>query len=371
MLNHALTKNNLQIPGEDKKEAEKKKKEEMAALFKPVVQTVPKGVDPKSVVCVYFKQGLCQKGDKCKFSHDLNQERKAEKRSIYDDTRNEQGGMENWDEKELEDVVNQKHGEDNKKKNTTQIVCKYFIEAVENKTYGWFWSCPNGETCMYRHALPPGFTLKSDMKKKDGESDELSLEMLIEKERAALGPNVTKITLESFLAWKKRKIQEKKDERIKQDEKKRTDFKLGFMNGLTGRDIFTFNPDMVSNDDDSAGNDIDYRHREREEGEEGEEGAVEIREVSADFFASQAREVDNTGTVAADDRFSYIKDTLDRQKREAEAAAAAIQEEEEPPGGDQPTTSNGGAAGNIEIDESLFNADEIADELDELDLDEE
>jgi hypothetical protein len=30
--------------------------------------------------------------------------------------------MENWDEQELEDVVNKKHGEDNKRKNTTQIV---------------------------------------------------------------------------------------------------------------------------------------------------------------------------------------------------------------------------------------------------------
>lgn len=37
--------------------------------------------------------------------------------------RDEQGDkMEDWDEKKLEDVVDQKHGEDNKKKNTTQIV---------------------------------------------------------------------------------------------------------------------------------------------------------------------------------------------------------------------------------------------------------
>ena len=165
---------------------------------------------------------------------------------------------------------------------------------------------------MYRHALPPGFTLKSEMKKKDSEEDEVSLEMLIEKERASLGPNVTKITLESFLAWKVRKIKEKKDERIKQDEKKRTDFKLGFMNGLTGRDIFTFNPEMVMNDDE--GEDIDYRHRE-EEGEEGAE-AFEVRELSAEYFASQAREVDNTGTVASDDRFSYIMTSLEQQAEE-------------------------------------------------------
>jgi hypothetical protein len=265
---------------------------------------------------VYFKQGLCQKGDRCKFSHDLNQERKAEKRSIYDDgsSANKEEGMENWDEQKLEDVVNRKHGEDNKKKtNTTSIVCKYFIEAVENKTYGWFWNCPNGEACIYKHALPPGFTLKSDAKKKELEEEEVSLEMLIEKERASLGPNVTKITLESFLAWKVRKIKEKKDERIKQDEKKRTDYKLGFVNGLTGRDLFTFNPDLVANDDEE-GQDIDYRQRE-EEGEEGVEPQA-IRELDAEYFASQAREVDNTGTVATDDRFSYIKSSLEREAEE-------------------------------------------------------
>lgn len=43
-------------------------------------------------------------------------------------------------------------------------VCKFFLEAVEKKQYGWFWSCPNGSTCHYRHALPPGYILKSQMK---------------------------------------------------------------------------------------------------------------------------------------------------------------------------------------------------------------
>ena len=387
------------VEREKKKEEERKKKEELSLLFKPVMQTVGKGVDPKSVVCVYFKQGLCQKGDKCKFSHDLNQERKAEKRSIYADAR-EEGSMAGWDEAQLQEVVNKKHGEDNIKKNQTAIVCKFFIEAVENKTYGWFWACPNGEACIYRHALPPGFTLKSEAAKKTGsEEDEVSLEMLIEKERAALGSNVTKITLDSFLAWKKRKIQEKKDEKIKTEEKKRVDFKLGFMNGLTGRDIFNFNPDMILNDDDEAGNDIDYRRREYDD-EMGEGGQpLEIRELDAEYFASQAREVDDTGTVAADDRFSYIKSAVakqeesDRMRKEtkdklaAEAAAAAAAENGEEEGeeeGEEDEEENeeedkknlkklltNGTASNIEIDESLFNADdldEIRDELEDLDI---
>jgi hypothetical protein len=44
---------------------------------------------------MYFKQGSCSKGAKCKFSHDLAIERKAEKRSLYDDLRENGGDKEN------------------------------------------------------------------------------------------------------------------------------------------------------------------------------------------------------------------------------------------------------------------------------------
>ena len=49
------------------------------------------GVDPKSVVCAFFKQGQCGKGAKCKFSHDLNVSRKGEKRNLYEDVRGDEG----------------------------------------------------------------------------------------------------------------------------------------------------------------------------------------------------------------------------------------------------------------------------------------
>lgn len=77
---------------------------------------------------------------------------------------------------------------------------------MEKSKYGWFWQCPTGENCIYRHALPPGFVLKKDKKKEEKKND-ISLEDLIERERAALGGNQTRITLETFIAWKKRKIQ--------------------------------------------------------------------------------------------------------------------------------------------------------------------
>lgn len=47
------------------------------------------GVDPKSILCEHFKVGQCAKGFKCKFSHDLNVQRKGEKIDIYSDQRDQ------------------------------------------------------------------------------------------------------------------------------------------------------------------------------------------------------------------------------------------------------------------------------------------
>jgi hypothetical protein len=41
------------------------------------------------VLCTFYKAGHCDKGTKCKFSHDLNVERKVEKKNLYADTREE------------------------------------------------------------------------------------------------------------------------------------------------------------------------------------------------------------------------------------------------------------------------------------------
>ena len=70
----------------------KKQSQEMDSLFRPTQQKVSAGADPKSVLCLFFKQGLCKKGDKCKFSHDLTLEGKTEKRSMYVDSRDLEEG---------------------------------------------------------------------------------------------------------------------------------------------------------------------------------------------------------------------------------------------------------------------------------------
>lgn len=98
---------------EKAKAEEAKRAKEEAALLKPVqVQKVPFGVDPKTVLCAFYKAGTCEKGNKCKFSHDLDVGRKVEKKNLYSDAREEklEDTMDKWDEAKLRDVVLSKHG---------------------------------------------------------------------------------------------------------------------------------------------------------------------------------------------------------------------------------------------------------------------
>ncbi|MCJ1224870.1 hypothetical protein MMC12_001517 [Toensbergia leucococca] len=228
-------------PEQKKKDAEKAQKEkekladeaarrETADLFKPVqVQKVPFGVDPKTVVCIFYKQGNCDKGRKCKFSHDLSVERKQEKKNLYQDTREgdaeeekRKDNMDDWDEEKLRQVVTSKHGNP---KTTTDKVCKFFIEAVEHGKYGWFWTCPNGgDKCMYKHSLPPGFILKTASQRAAERAlldksplKTLTLEDFLESERHKLTGTLTPVTPETFATWKKERL----DKRAAEDEARR------------------------------------------------------------------------------------------------------------------------------------------------------
>ncbi|XP_019952350.1 zinc finger CCCH domain-containing protein 15 [Paralichthys olivaceus] len=354
------------------KKADKKKDlDELNELFKPVVaaQKVSKGVDPKSVLCAFFKQGQCTKGDKCKFSHDLSMERKCEKRSLYVDERDEdleKDTMDNWDEKKLEEVVNKKHGEAEKKKSKTHIVCKYFLDAIENNKYGWFWMCPGGGgECMYRHALPPGFVLKKD-KKKEEKEEEISLEELVENERAALGPNVTRITLETFLAWKKRKRQEKVDKAREEMEKKKADFKAGKSLIVSGREVFEFHPELVD-DDDAEADDTRYASDDEEDDQE-EIDTSQIQDIDLSRFVPQ--EVDNTGiTVAATDRFtsrSKLEPTEEDTKEQLNEACGGAEANglSGAEGGGEDEEEEEEEEEEVPVDENLFTGEDL-EELDE------
>lgn len=217
------------------------------------------------------------------------------------------------------------------------------MEAVEKSKYGWFWQCPAGENCIYRHALPPGFVLKKD-KKKDEKKSDITLEDLIERERAALPPTQTKINLETFLAWKKRKIQEKKDAAIKEEEKRRNDYKAGRQVGLSGREMFSFNPDLA-------------KESEMEEGDEAfdsysvaeEEDEVQYKELNLDMLGLEAQEADGTGTVATEDRLKNVEPANEDSSSNAAADVGAVPINE-----------------NLFLDEDL---DALDEELKDLDID--
>ena len=114
----------------------------------------------------------------------------------------------------LRQVVMSKHGNP---KTTTDKVCKFFVNAVEEGKYGWFWTCPNGgDKCMYRHSLPPGFVLKTKEQRAAEKAlmdksplKTLTLEDFLESERHKLTGTLTPVTPESFAKWKKERLDKK------------------------------------------------------------------------------------------------------------------------------------------------------------------
>lgn len=274
---------------EKEKAAAEQAKKEAAELFKPVqVQKVPFGVDPKTVLCVFYKQGNCEKGKKCKFSHDLSVERKSAKKDIYSDSRDaaqeekKNDTMDKWDEEKLRNVVLSKHGNP---RTTTDKVCKYFIEAVENQKYGWFWVCPNGgDKCMYRHALPPGYVhiafpsfMKMDililnrfvLKTKEQKAAEkammdksplktLTLEDWLENERHKLTGELTPVTPETFAKWKQQRL----DKKAAEEEARKAKEATGRMLFESGK--WKAEDDSSDDEDDSGAWNLEALRRETE-----------------------------------------------------------------------------------------------------------
>ncbi|KAH9481167.1 Translation machinery-associated protein 46 [Psilocybe cubensis] len=271
-------------------EEEKRRKEE-AALLKPVqTQKVPFGVDPKTVLCAFYKAGTCEKGNKCKFSHDLNVGRKVEKKNLYSDDREDKDKltdtMDTWDEEKLRKVVLSKAGNP---RTTTDIVCKHFIQAIETQKFGWFWECPNGEGCQYRHALPPGFVLKSQKKAAEdaAKANTISLEEFLEVERHKLGSNLTPVTPETFAIWKKTRMDKKQAELDALKKAKDLQNSMGKSSGMSGRDLFQYNPEWFEDDEDDDGSD-DWdleqyrREKEKEDAEEEARAHGRVQEGPAD-----------------------------------------------------------------------------------------
>mmetsp|Transcript_41278 Transcript_41278/g.78898 ORF Transcript_41278/g.78898 Transcript_41278/m.78898 type:complete len:449 (-) Transcript_41278:291-1637(-) len=212
------------------REAKKKAKEELEFLLHKKGISVKQpplepGTDPKTVLCEFFRYNCCSKNMMtCKFSHDLQIARKVaegKQRDIYERKKQEEEGMENWDQDTLEKCIQNKHGSETNQNNPTTIVCKYFLEAVEKKLYGWFWSCPDADSqggCKYRHKLPEGYVMKSEMRdllieerlNRRTADDDLR-DKLAALELKAQGQQRVELTPETYAQWRSGVVRRRKE----------------------------------------------------------------------------------------------------------------------------------------------------------------
>ncbi len=255
--------NNDQFVKRQQKKEEEAEKKFYAELYGTGIAPTQKAQDdedekdPKKKICPFFKAGVCDKGRKCKFSHDMDDVSKTESLNIYMDPRDmkktgeemidDKDNIKNWDNKKLEEVVNfnsKKYESTNK---PTEIVCKHFLDAIEKKIYGWFWVCPNGgHKCIYRHALPQGYILKKDLDSiKREEGDHERLEDTIDKQIYNMDKTkLTPVTHERFLEWKKKRMDRKRkeqEEKLKQELIK-VGHKSKFNKIMSGKSLFVFQP---------------------------------------------------------------------------------------------------------------------------------
>ncbi|CAD8043219.1 unnamed protein product [Paramecium primaurelia] len=252
----------LQSEEYERKKIEKQLEEEerlMQSLYKTVEKVKEEEseeeVDPKSILCEYYKQGLCQKGKKCMYSHDMSLEQKTAILDLYTDQRVQLGDewdtCQNWDEKTLKDIV-----EANEKTYKSQIpsakVCDYFLDALEKGKYGWRWVCPNGMTCHYKHCLPQGYVFRK--KEEPKQRQEGDLEEEIDEQISQLQKGGTKITKEVFEKWKQDRAERKKLEAEKQkleEQKKKGQKQTGGNSQMTGRALFVFDPSLFVDDEEA------------------------------------------------------------------------------------------------------------------------
>ncbi|GAB69265.1 hypothetical protein PCYB_146930 [Plasmodium cynomolgi strain B] len=182
---------------------------------------------------IYQKTEKVKKINETSSTYDPKKSKESQKIDIYTDVRDNKNDKENdtidqWDINKLNEVINIRH----KNINKTDIICKYFLSAVENKVR---------------------YVLKKP-EPTENEKDEIPLEDIIEEERTQFINNGTAVTLEIFKKWLAER--EEKNKLKKEEQKDKTE-KKGRTNMLSGKELFTYDPTLFV-DDDNAANTNEY-----------------------------------------------------------------------------------------------------------------
>lgn len=150
---------------------------------------------------------------------------------------------------------------------------------------------------------------------------------------------------------------------LKEEDQKKKDYKSGKQFGISGREMFSFNPELA---DDGPVEDGDAVFDSYKRDEDDDEAAFEYKEIDWEEMSRAAQEVDGTGTVAQSDR-------LQVQAAVAAEAATALSNATTPDeNGLEGTSSSSDVVDATPFNENLFldeDLDGLDDELNELDLD--
>ncbi|KAL6121717.1 hypothetical protein NUSPORA_01326 [Nucleospora cyclopteri] len=203
-------------------EKENKARQERDQAKKTVVrQLIPVGVDPKTIMCLNFKNKNCSLGEKCQFSHEI--------------------------------IIKEKTGqEEEKDEKKPKLVCKFLIDALNNNEYSSKWNCPNPK-CKDIHKL---------IELSENKEAEVSLEEYLELQRQTLeDEKLTPVTEITFREWKEKKLKE---------EELHAKRVAALSISPKGVDLFKIQPEIFD-DDEEEGEEIDYHAREEVSQEEEEE----------------------------------------------------------------------------------------------------
>lgn len=195
-----------------KLETEAKKKQEAIRKSSIVRQVIPVGVDPKTVMCINFQNGNCEKGTNCQFAHELKK----------------------TEVKKVENPLAEKR---------QRMVCRFLIDALNSGEYTKNWVCP----------LPNCFDIHKLLEIGGDSTVEVSLEEYIELQRQTIDDTkTTPITEEVFKAWKAKK--DKEEELHAQ--------RVAVMSGNSkGIDLFKLRPEIFE-DDAEADDEMNYGERD-------------------------------------------------------------------------------------------------------------